>query len=109
MTIRWNFKSYLSSKHNIYTVTELRATITKKTGYVISIANLCKYVNSRPTMLKLETIEIICSALECEISDFLKIGPKKFKNKNRKKLSFKNTPKEKRGVKSFPNPENYLK
>lgn len=95
--------------HGIYTVTELRKVIIKKTGYIISIGNLCKYVNHTPTMLKLETAEIICSALGCELSDFFKIRPKKFKNISRKKLSYKNTPKKMIGIDSFPDPENYIK
>ncbi|MCP4163502.1 MAG: helix-turn-helix transcriptional regulator [Deltaproteobacteria bacterium] len=107
MTIRWNFKSYLANSHGIYTVTELKKLITKKTGYVISVANLCKYVNQRPSMLRLETAEIICTALDCNLSDFLKISPKKIKSKTKKKLSYKNTPKSKVAVKSFPNPEDY--
>lgn len=107
MTIQWSFKSYLAHKHNIYKVTELKKLIHKKTGYVISIANLCKYVNQRPSMLRLETAEIICSALDCELSDFLKVGPKRIKSTKSKKLSYKNTPKSRIAQKSFPDPENY--
>ena len=109
MTIHWKFKKYLAREHNIYTVTELQKLIVKKTGYIISVANLCKYVNARPTMLRLETVEIICSALNCKLSHLVSVGPKNFKNTKRKKLSYKNTPKEKIGIKSFPDPENYIK
>jgi len=109
MAIHWKFKSYLAQKHAIYTVTELRDRISSKTGYVISVGNLCKYVNKRPNMLRLETIEIICSSLDCGLSDFLKVTPKKFKQGKSKKLSYKNTPRNKRGVNSFPDPDNYKK
>ena len=107
MTIRWTFKSYLAQKHSIYTVSEFKRLIVKKTGYVISVANLCKYINSRPSMLRLETVEILCTALDCELSEFLKIGPRKIKNKSKKKLSYKNTPKHLIASRAFPDPEDY--
>jgi len=105
--IQWKLKSALAKKHQLYTVTDLQKLIVKKTGVVISVANLCKVVNQRPRMIRLETMEIICSALECELSTFLKIGPKGFKASTTRKLSFKNTPKSKIAVKSFPEPKDY--
>jgi DNA-binding Xre family transcriptional regulator len=106
--IRWKLKSELAKKHQIYTVTELQKLIVKKTGVVISIANLCKYVNSRPKMVKLETMEIICSALGCKLESFLSITPEEMKVGQRpRKLSFKNTPKSKIGQTSFPEPSDY--
>ena len=105
--IQWKLKSELAKRHQLYTVTDLQKLIVKKTGVVISVANLCKYVNQRPRMIRLETMEIICSALECELATLLKIGPKAFKAEKTRKLSFKNTPKSKIGVKSFPEPKDY--
>jgi hypothetical protein len=55
----------------------------------------------------LETIEIICSALDCESDKFLSIRPKKLNPQNKRKLSFKNTPLNKRATKIFPNPLDY--
>ena len=60
-------------------------------------------------MIRLETVEIICSALECELSNILKVGPKVFNPERTSKLSFKNTPKAKIGTKSFPEPGDYEK
>jgi DNA-binding Xre family transcriptional regulator len=105
--IQWKLKSELARKHQLYTVTDLQKLIVKKTGVVISLANLCKYVNRRPKLIRLETLEIICSAMECELSKFLKVGPATFKADRTRKLSFKNTPKSKIGVKSFPEPKDY--
>lgn len=105
--IRWRLKSVLSEKHQIYSVTDLQKLIVKKTGIVISVANLCKYVNRQPKMIRLETIEIICTALECELSSILKVSPKAFDPEKKSKLSFKNTPKAKIAIKSFPEPKDY--
>jgi DNA-binding Xre family transcriptional regulator len=85
----------------------LQKLILKKTGVLISIANLCKYVNGQPKMVRLETMEIICSALGCELSNIMKVGPKAFDPERKSKLSFKNTPKSKIAVKSFPEPGDY--
>ena len=107
--ICWKLKREMADKHQIYSVTELQKLIVKKTGVVISVANLCKYVNKRPKMIRLETMEIICSALECELSSILKVTPKTFNPERKSKLSFKNTPKAKIGTKSFPEPRDYEK
>lgn len=105
--IRWKLKTLMAQKHQIYSVTELQKLIVKKTGVVISVANLCKYVNKQPKMIRFETMEIICSALECELSSILKVSPKVFNPEKKSKLSFKNTPKAKIATKAFPEPRDY--
>lgn len=107
--IRWKLKRVMADKHQVYSVTELQKLIVKKTGVVISVSNLCKYVNRQPKMIRLETMEIICSALECELSSILKVAPKAFNPERKSKLSFKNTPKSKIGIKTFPEPRDYEK
>jgi DNA-binding Xre family transcriptional regulator len=107
MAIHWTFKQYLASKQQIYTATELQKKIVKETGVVISVAQLCKLVNGRPKMIRFETAEIITSALGCELADFLVITPKKMNPNQKKKLSFKNTPRCKIAVRAFPRPEDY--
>ncbi len=107
--IRWNLRRMMAEKNQIYSVTELQVLIVKKTGVVISVANLCKYVNKQPKMIRLETMEIICSALDCELSSLLKVAPKSFNPERKTKLSFKNTPKAKIGTKNFPEPRDYEK
>lgn len=105
--IKWKLKSHLSEKHQIYSVTELQKKIVKKTGVVISLAQLCKLVNDQPLMVRLSTIEIVCTALGCDLADFLQIGPKAMDPEKKRKLSFKNTPKSKVGTKNFPSPADY--
>jgi DNA-binding Xre family transcriptional regulator len=107
MAIRWTFKHYLSSQHHIYTATELQKKVVKETGIAISVGQLCKLVNRSPKMIRFETAEILCSALQCELGDFLKITAKKMNPDQKRKLSFKNTPRSKIGVRAFPAPENY--
>ncbi len=107
MSISWKLKSYLAVKHQIYTVTEFQKEIVKKTGVRVSIANLCKLVNHEPKLIRLETIEILCTSLDCELSDFLKVYPKKMDPRKKRKLSIKNTPLSKIAIKTFPVPGEY--
>ena len=92
MAASWRLKNYLAQKHNIYSATSLQKIIVKKTGTIISIQNLCNYLNSMPKLLRVETMEVVCTALNCNLNDFCEITPSKKKKKDKKKLSYKNTP-----------------
>ena len=107
MAIRWTFKQYLATKHHVYTASELQKRVVKETGVVISVAQLCKLVNARPQLIRLETAEILCSALSCELRDFLRITPREMNPNKKRKLSYKNTPHAKIAVKAFPSPEDF--
>lgn len=109
MAINWKIKTFIAKKHAIFTLVELQKKITTKTGVIISTQNLANIVNRRPKQIRLETMELMCSALECNLSDFLEIKPKQFNHINEKqKLSYKNTPNSKRGISAFPDPKDYL-
>jgi DNA-binding Xre family transcriptional regulator len=107
MGIDWKLKAYLAESHGIYNIVGLRKRIEHKTGITISIMNLCKLVNQKPKMLRLETLEVLCSALDCNSDAFFKVKPKKFNPDNKRKLSFKNTPLKLRAKKAFPDPADY--
>jgi DNA-binding Xre family transcriptional regulator len=107
MPIKWKLKTYIKENHSIYTAKKLKEVIEKKTGVNISLQNVCNYLSKTPSMLRLETMEILCTALNCKLSDFVEINPSKKKNIMNKKLSFKNTPHTKRGVDNFPDPKEY--
>jgi DNA-binding Xre family transcriptional regulator len=107
MAVRWRLRSYLAASHGIFTATSLQKRIVKRTGVLISLQNLCNYLNDRPKLLRLQTIEIICSALECRLDAFCGVEPATFKPDSVKKLSFKNTPHKKRATQAFPDPGDY--
>lgn len=107
MSISWRLKHHLATHLHIYTVTDFQKRIVKKTGVKISIANLCKYVNGTPKLIRLETIEILCTALDCNLDDFFRVSPKKMDPEKTRKLSYKNTPHSKIAVKNFPTPKDY--
>ncbi len=107
MAISWRLKTYLATKHGIYLATSLQKRIVKKTGVLISTQNLCNYINAKPKSIRLKTVELIVTALECELSDFLDIKPAQIPVGETKKLSYQNTPLTKRAVSQFPDPKNY--
>jgi DNA-binding Xre family transcriptional regulator len=109
MAISWRLKTFLSSQRNIRTAIELQKRVAKKTGILISVQNLCLLMNKKPCSLKLKTMELICTALECNLSDFCEIKPAEIKSSKSavKKLSYQNTPFAKRAQKRFPEPKDY--
>ena len=108
MAVHWRLKTYLATKHGIYGAVCFQKKIAKKTGVLISVQNLCNLLETKPKMLRLETIELLVTALECKLEDFCQITPSEVKPlASLRKLSYQNTPLSKRGVKSFPDPEDY--
>jgi DNA-binding Xre family transcriptional regulator len=107
MAIHWRLKTYLATSHGIYHATALQKRIVKKTGFLISTPNLRSYMNRKPKSIRLKTLELIVTALECELSHFLEIKPAEISVGETKKLSYQNTPLSKRAVDQFPDPKNY--
>ncbi len=109
MAIQWRLKTYLATKHGIFGAVVFQKKIVKQTGVLISIQNLCNYLEKKPKSVRLKTIEIICTALDCELNDFCEVKPKPSEKLTDppQKLSYKNTPHSKRGISQFPNPKDY--
>lgn len=107
MAIHWRLKTYLATSHGIYHATALQKRIVKKTGFLISAPNLRSYMNRKPKSIRLKTLELIVTALECDLSSFLEIKPAEISVGETKKLSYQNTPLSKRAKENFPDPKNY--
>lgn len=106
MAITWKLKTLASSK-GIYRARDLQKRIAQKTGVLVSLQNICNLLNGKPQSVKLKTIEIICTTLDCKMSDFCDITAGKFDSSQTRKLSFRNTPQSSRGKADFPDPEDY--
>jgi DNA-binding Xre family transcriptional regulator len=107
MAIKWKLKKYIEDEHSITSAKELKILIENKTGICISLQNICNYLTKKPSMIRLETMEIFCTALDCKLSMFLELTPSRKNKKLNCKLSYRNTPHAKRGTNNFPNPEDY--
>jgi len=108
MAIHWRLKTYLAQYHSIYKVKELQEKIRKNTGVIISVQNLSKYLNQQPKAIRLATVQIICSALNCKLDRFCTVTPSEKRAEKERKLAYQNTPISKRGVTSCPDPVDYL-
>ena len=109
MAIHWRLKGLLSKKDGILKLKDLQEAIIVKCGIRISLQHLSELVNGRPKSIKLSTMEIICTALDCNLSDFCDVRPKPSLTKKSKlrQLSTLNTPISKRNFQDFPNPNDY--
>ena len=97
----------MAREHGLYRASDLRQRIVEKTGIVISLQNLCNLINHKPPSLRLKTIEILCTALDCSLADLCEVKPGKFDRDKVQKLSYQTTPNKHRGAHSFPDPEDY--
>lgn len=110
MAIHWRLRTYLATQHGIFSAVELQKKVTQSTGIIISVQNLRAYLNQKPKLIPLKTMELICSALQCELSAFCEIKPQPrvARSTEPKKLSFHNTPINKRiSAQQFPDPKHY--
>lgn len=107
MAIHWQLRTYLARKHAIYKAVDLQKKIVAETGIQISLQNLCNLLDKKPCQLRLKTMEILCSALECTLQDFCEVRPAKFHSSDVKKLSQQNTPKRHLLKNDFPDPKAY--
>ncbi len=110
MAIQWRIRALIAQRFQIYRLTEIQEKIIDRTGVKISLQQLSEIVNKRPKSLKLSTMEIICTALDCKLSDFCEVMPSQSIAKKRKKirkLSPSNVPISKRNIREFPDPNDY--
>jgi|GEM_PF-1190609 len=110
MAINWHLKTFLSKKHGIYRPTDFQKLIVKKTNILISLPNISKLMNKKPSTISLRTMELLCSTLNCSLDDFCEVSPsiKKIPDKV-KKLAFQHTPENKKAINNFPCPTDYEK
>jgi len=64
VTIHWRLKTYLTTKHGIYGAVALQKIIANKTGVLISVQNLCNYLEKKPKQIPLQTMELFVTALQ---------------------------------------------
>jgi DNA-binding Xre family transcriptional regulator len=108
MAIHWHLKTYLARQQGIYRPTDLQALVVKKTNILISLPSISKLLNRKPAAIRLHTMELICTALDCQLSDFCQIKPSVNKRPEvRKRLSPVHTPANKKSVTAFPDPVDY--
>ena len=74
MPIKWKLREWLRRERDQTRPTDISRMIYRRTGYKISVQAIAELLNN-PKMLRLETMEAICSSFDCKISDFLEVIP----------------------------------
>ncbi len=75
MPVRWDLKKWLAVERNIYRPSELRTLLLTKAGVKISLQAVSTLINNTPGALRLPTMQALCNALDCKLSDFCEILP----------------------------------
>jgi len=75
MPVRWDLKRWLAVERNIYRPSELHTLLVTKAGAKLSLQSVSALVNGTPGALRLRTIQALCNALDCNLSDFCEVFP----------------------------------
>src|SRR2546429_897835 len=75
MPITWNLKKWLAVERDIYRPSELQALLAEKAGVQLSHQAVSALMNEKPNALRLQTIQALCNALNCKLSDFCEVLP----------------------------------
>jgi DNA-binding Xre family transcriptional regulator len=75
MAIVWNLKKWLAVNRDIYRASELQLLIAEKAGVRLSLQAISAIINGQPSALRLQTIQALCNALDCKLSDFCDVLP----------------------------------
>jgi len=100
----------MAAKFQLYRLVDVQKRVIDRCGIKISLQQLSELVNKKPKSLRLSTMEIICTALDCKLSDFCEVQPNRIVAKKRKKvrkLSPSHAPLSKKNLKEFPDPNDY--
>jgi DNA-binding Xre family transcriptional regulator len=71
----WNLKKWLAVNRDIYRPSELQLLIAEKVGVRLSLQAISAIINGQPSALRLQTIQALCTALNCKLSEFCDVLP----------------------------------
>lgn len=75
MAVIWNLKKWLAVNHDIYRPSELQALLIRKAGVQLSLQAISALLNNKPHALRMQTVQALCNALDCKLSDFCDVLP----------------------------------
>lgn len=75
MPVVWKLKKWLAVERDIYRASELQALLASKAGVQLSLQAVSALINGKPNALRLQTIQALCNALDCKLSDFCEVQP----------------------------------
>jgi DNA-binding Xre family transcriptional regulator len=115
MPIVWNLKKWLAMERDIYRSSELQMLLAEKAGVQLSLQAISALINGKPNALRLQTIQALCNALDCKLSDFCEVLPDTAKEQQKQRKVVGGTPVRLYGAKEkaknqesiFPDPHQY--
>ena len=115
MPIIWKLKKWLALERDIYRPVELQTLLEEKAGVKLSLQALSSLINGQPSALRLQTIQALCNALDCQLSDFCEVRPDSPTEQQKRRQMAGNEPEQLYGGKKkaqpeksiFPDPEQY--
>jgi DNA-binding Xre family transcriptional regulator len=75
MPLVWNLRKWLAVNRDIYRPVDLQKLIVEKAGVQLSLQAISVLMHSTPSALRISTLEVLCTALECKASDFFDVLP----------------------------------
>lgn len=70
MSIEWKLRQVMA-QNNIWSGSELLRRMEDKAGYSMSAASISSLINESPKMVRIETLDALCTALDCKPDDIL--------------------------------------
>jgi DNA-binding Xre family transcriptional regulator len=74
MPLIWKLKRVMVLQKDWHRASDLQAALAK-CGLRMSLTSCCALVNKTPEALRVPTLEALCKALNCRLSDFCQIEP----------------------------------
>jgi DNA-binding Xre family transcriptional regulator len=75
MAVVWNLKKWLVIEHNIFRPSELQALLAERANTHLSLQAISTLINNPPQALRMNTMQALCNALNCKVSDFFDVTP----------------------------------
>src|SRR5260370_12832457 len=74
MSVLWNLRRELLVRKNLHRPIDFQALLSDH-GLPLALPAVCSLVNGTPRALRLTTMQAICNALDCQLSDFCVVAP----------------------------------
>jgi DNA-binding Xre family transcriptional regulator len=75
MATTWILKQWLTTNRGLKDAKEIRDIIRQRTHKDISLRTIQSLLNNKPKALHINTLQAICSAFRCKLSDFCIVKP----------------------------------
>jgi len=70
MTIEWKLRKMMA-KRDIWSGSELLRLMEEKAGYSMSPASISALMNDKPKLVRVDTLDAICTALDCSPDEII--------------------------------------